>query len=115
MTYITMNEVLKMTMGTDVMTFFTERWDGQSSSASDNSWEVTLSEILNWGDISNMGMASNFTLGKAMKKNFKDNALAGIGTIMAAKVAEKVLQKTGVFRTTNKLVRQAGLGQMVKV
>ena len=48
---------------------------------------------------------------------------AGPGKIQAdgniqkldVKVGEKVLQKAGVFRNINKVVRSAGLGKMVKV
>jgi len=102
-------------MGTSLMVFITERWDGRADSRTDNSWELTLSELLNFGGITNYGMATGYSIPKAIKYNLKRNAMQSIGTVIGLKVGEKVLQKAGVFRNINKVVRSAGLGQTVKV
>lgn len=97
------------------MVFLTERWDGKSTSASDNSWELTLAELLNYGKLQNMGMATGYSIPKAVRFNLKRNGIQAIGTIAGLKIGEKVLQKAGVFRNVNKVVRSIGLGQTVKV
>ena len=97
------------------MVFLTERWDGKADSRTDNSWELTLAELFNYGKIYNYGMASNFTIPMAIKSNLRRHGLQSIMTIGGLKVGEKVLQKLGVFRNVNKVVRSVGLGQTVKV
>jgi len=109
-----MDALCRATMGTSLMVFLTERWDGKATSASDNSWEVTLAELLNFGKITNMGMYK-MTLPTAIKSNLRRHGMQSIGTIVGLKVGEKVLQKAGVFRNVNKVVRSIGLGQTVKV
>jgi hypothetical protein len=113
--YVTLDALCRATMGTNLMVFLTERWDGKTDSRFDNSWELTLSELLNFGKITNMGMASGYTLPQAIKSNLRRHGVQAIGTIAGLKVGEKVLQKAGVFRNVNKVVRSIGLGQMVKV
>lgn len=103
-----------MTMGTDIQTFFLERWDGRSTSASDNSWEITLAELLNFGDLQNYGMSSSYTIPMAIKHNLRANGFGGIATILGTQVAAKMLGKAGLYRNFNKIVRQAGLGNLVK-
>jgi len=110
-----MDALCRATMGTSLMVFLTERWDGKTDSRFDNSWELTLAELLNAGSITNMGMATGYSVPKAIKYNFKRNGFQAIGTVIGLKVGEKVLQKAGVFRNVNKVVRSIGLGQTVKV
>ena len=99
---------------TDLNTFLTEKWDGRSTTRTDNSWEVTLSELLNWGSIRNMGMSTEYNLQKAIMFNLKRNWIEGVVQIGGIKVIDKLMQRGGVYRNFNKFVRGMGLGQMVK-
>ena len=89
------------------------------TTASDNSWEISLAEMLNLGSITGMGMASSWTntrggLSGAIQKNVMDNALPAIGTVIGVTVGNAVLKKAGTYRMANKLARQVGLGKLVK-
>jgi hypothetical protein len=59
-------------------------------------------------------MASNFTIPMAIKSNLRRNAIGGITTILGTQVASKLLGKAGLYRNFNKVVRSAGLGNLVK-
>ena len=47
--------------------------------------------------------------------NVKNGAVRAIGESIALKVGDKGLQKIGVYRSFNKLVRSAGLGDLIKM
>jgi hypothetical protein len=87
--YVSVDAMSKLIFGTSVPVFLTERWDGKASSYSDNSWEITLAELLN-------------------------NWLSSGMTLVGAKVVDTGLQRLGLYRNFNKFVRSIGMGQLVK-
>ena len=115
MALITAGATTNALFDTDLQTFLMDRWDGSSSKATDNSWEITLAELINWGGISNMGMASNYTLPMAIKRNIKANAIPAVGAVIGAQVVNSLLKKSGLYRMLNKTARMVpAVGKMVK-
>ena len=108
------NALSTVLFDTDLRTFLFERWDGTWTARSDNSWEITLAELLNVGGISNMGMASNYSLGKAMAYNLKTNWPKAVGSVLIAGFANSVAKKMGVYRMLNRTVRTVGAGKLLK-
>jgi hypothetical protein len=90
------------------------------TSASNNSWEISLAEFLGIGGITGYGMASAYAtsatggLSGAIQKNITDNALPAIGTVLGLTVGNALLKRAGTYRMANKLARQVGLGKLVK-
>lgn len=85
-----------------VIPFFTEGWFGRKkTAASDNSWEISLNEIVNQftGGTSNFGGASTYGGGSggafmaAVKKNFKDNGASAVATTLLLPVAVAIGSK----------------------
>ena len=82
--------------------FFTEGWFGRNkTAASDNSWEISLNEIVNQftGGTSNFGAASTYGGGAgggfmaAVKKNFKDQGANAVATTLLLPIAVGVGSK----------------------
>ena len=99
--------VTNATMGMGLIPFLTESSDWRKkSTASDNSWEI--SGAIAFGKKSNPLMA-------AVKMNLKAHGMSSALTLVAAKVAPKILTKTGVPRTVNKLLKQSGIGSIIQL
>jgi len=90
------------TVGMGLIPFFTEGWFGRKKSASsDNSWEISLHEMVqqltgatsNYGGSSSYGGGAGGALGAAIKKNFKDNAANAIAMTVAVPLAVGVGQR----------------------
>ena len=117
--------VTNATMGMGLIPFLTESSDWRKkSTASDNSWEISLRELF----ATNMGMdmktykSGAIAFGKksnplmaAVKMNLKAHGMSSALTLVAAKVAPKILTKTGVPRTVNKLLKQSGIGSIIQL
>jgi len=78
----------------------------------DNSWEFTASELFSLMFGATGGMASNYTLGQAVRKNLKDNGgmmvAQLIGIPLAFKYGQKLLGKS-IIRPANRLLAPAGV------
>jgi len=62
-----------------------------------------------------MGMdTANWTLGKAIGYNLKNNWMKGVGAILVAQLANNVAKKMGVYRMANKTIRTVGAGNLLK-
>ena len=77
----------------------------------DNSWELTASELLSGIFGTNMGMAKEYSLSKAVRRNLKVNGgmmLAQIiGIPIAFKYGRKLMRKP--ITAANKLLKPAGV------
>jgi len=89
-------------MGMGLVPFFTEGWFGRKpTAASDNSWEISLNEIVNQvtGGTSNYGAASTYGGGaggafmEAVKKNFQANGANAVATTLLLPVAVAIGSK----------------------
>ena len=94
-----LNSWSNASVGMGLVPFFTEGWFGRkATSASDNSWEISLNEIVNQitGGTSNYGATSTYGGGSggafmaAVKKNFKDNGANALATTLLLPVAVTV-------------------------
>jgi hypothetical protein len=112
--------MVKTISGMGLVPFLLDGTLRRRGEASNNSWEISLAEMLNLGDITGMGMSSSYAsaatggLSGAIKKNITDNALPAIGTVIGLTVGNALLKKAGTYRMATKLVRQVGLGKLVK-
>lgn len=112
--------------GMNAVAFATEGWLTPQTSNSNNSWELSASEIVR-GLIpggEGYGFGSQYLANNenpvmaAIKKNLKDNGPQAIGTMIVApiafKMARKVLQRP-LITPANRLLKTAGLGSVVKI
>jgi len=78
----------------------------------DNSWELTATELFSLLFGASGGMASNYTLSAAVKKNLRDNGgmmvAQLIGIPLAFKYGQKLLNKS-IIRPANRLLAPAGV------
>ena len=103
------------TMGLGILPFLTEGWL-TARSASSPSDVVSLSELFKDG----FGMSASFqaqgtTIGDLISRNFKKHGNQALMMLIGAKVVPKLLTKTGVPRTFNKLLKDSGLGSIVQL
>ena len=85
--------------------------------------KITAYELFNWTAGSAYGVnalgAGTASYGSSVMDtvgyNVKNGAVRAIGESIALKVGDKGLQKIGVYRSFNKLVRSAGLGDLIKM
>jgi len=111
-----------MTAGTNVWNFFTDGWLGRkASTATDNSWELSLKELADIGMGGTGGIHSTWQakggVNAIVKHNFKTHGAASIATIVIAPVLGKGLKKIArtPIRQFNQLWRWAGLEQATGV
>jgi uncharacterized membrane protein YqgA involved in biofilm formation len=108
--------------GVGLVPFFTEGWDQKKEGAS---WELTLAELV--GRVANMGVygptakgltgsseAGGEFVGWAIKKNLKSQGPMAIGGLLGVMAVNMGIKKIGGYRRLNRLVRQVGLGKVVK-
>ena len=85
--------------------------------------KITAYELFNWNagtayGVNSLGVGSDSygsTVMDTVGYNVKTGAVRAIGESIALKVGDKGLQKIGVYRSFNKLVRSAGLGDLIKM
>jgi len=118
---MTANATTQSLFGLGLMPFLTEGWDGK---AEGHSWELTAAELL--GRVSNLGVygpsakkATGSSDGRgyvpiAIKKNLREDGPMAIGGLVTAMLVNGGLKKFGVYRRLNRMVRQVGLGKVVK-
>lgn len=113
-----------MVFGTNVWSFLTDSWFGRPKSAStDNSWEISLYEIvttMTGQDTSTHGFGSSgkgLKLQESVMKNFKQNAAKSLMTIVIAPAAASTFKRLArrPIRDANKLLKVSGLQQALKV
>ena len=119
--FIVANAGTKFAFGTNLVPFLTEGWLTKQTGATNNSWEISLSEMFNLltggaGGIS----ASSYPGGlmEVLKRNVQSTeGKQALATMILAPIAFKAGRKIAspAIRSTNKLIRQAGLGTLVKV
>jgi len=61
------------------------------------------------------GGTGTYTLGSAIVENMKNNAIPTVIKIGGSKLVKKIIQKSGVSRSFNKLSRQLGVSDMVRM
>jgi len=102
------------------MPFLTEGWLTNKTTATDNSWELSMAEIINRTVMGGSGaMGGNWDAGgipKAIKHNLRTNSGA-LATMILAPVAFNAAKKITAKprRDANKLLKMAGLNTVVKV
>ena len=114
------NAGTKAFFGTDLIPFLTEGWLMPKSGATNNSWELSMAEIVQrLAGMGTGGMSESWDqrgLIKAIQYNIRSNPQALV-TLVAAPavftVAKKVTAKPR--RDANKLLKMAGLNTVVKV
>lgn len=85
-----------------------------ASTYSDNSWEVSLAEII--------GGYRNFQSADWQKKpltdlisyNLKKNGMGAFAQVIAGKVIVSVLKRMGVFRNLNKVNKMVGVEKVAR-
>ena len=85
--------------------------------------KITAYELFNWTagraySVDSLGVGSasyGSTIMDTVGNNVKNGAVRAVGSSIALKVGDKGLQKIGVYRSFNKLVRSAGLGDLIKM
>jgi hypothetical protein len=82
---------------------------GWSKSGDAHNVMITLKELMQGSQY-----GSGVTIGKAMKLNIKANAPMAVGTVVGVTIANTLARKVGIYRTLNRMVRQVGLGKVVK-
>lgn len=112
----------KAFFGTNVWNWVTDGWFGRApSAATNNSWEISLYEIVNTATggfmgptgASGFGISSTSTFGDAVKRNLQANGPMALGTVIFAPVAGKMLKRLarGPIRDANKLLKATGVSQ----
>lgn len=110
----------KMAFNVGAKDFFFAGYAPQLSSLSrtgQGTERITLYELINWesGKAYNESLGSDYTAAEQIAKNIQGNIGEGILGFAGIKVADIALQKVGFYRSFNKLVRQAGFGNVVKM
>lgn len=104
------NAVTTGLFDTGLRTFLFEGWFGKGKSkASDNSWEITLGELLTQPT---MGMAPNWQeagLGAVIQRNLKRNGMMAAGTLLVLPFASKAIKRgiAPLTRPTNRMLKAA--------
>ncbi len=118
--YVVASSATKAFFGTDLMPFLTEGWLTNKTTATDNSWELSMAEIINrtvMGGTGSMGGSWNAGgIPMAIKHNLRKNSGA-LATMILAPVAFNAAKKITAKprRDANKLLKMAGLNTVVKV
>lgn len=106
------NAVTQGLTQTNLIDFFSGRQKGVYRAGTDGALRITLPEMITGFNPGSSGTYRNFTLGDAIKKNFKDNAFPMLTTVfvapIVARTAKKVLRKP-VLTPMNKFLKMSGL------
>lgn len=119
--FILANAGTNFAFGTNLIPFLTEGWLTKQSTATDNSWEMSMAELIGLVTGQGGGISQNFGNGDLMsvlKHNIRSTkGKQALATMILAPVLFKAGKKVAspAIRSTNKLIRQAGLGTLVKV
>ena len=115
---VSANALTKMTAGTNLIPFMVDGWFGATKSTStDNSWELSLSELVGAGFGGNAGIASSYKwkgeggIMGVVKRNASEYGAASVMTVIAAPIVAKMLRRFArtPIRQFNGLWKGAGL------
>lgn len=120
------NAVLMATAGTNAFNFFVDGWFGMKPSTStDNSWELSLSELTGMLVGGSGGMSTAQTahwqkqggMSAIVKHNMKTHGANSIATLVLAPVGGKLLKRVArsPIRQFNRLWKSSGLMQATGV
>lgn len=118
--YVVASSATKAFFGVELVPFLTEGWLTNKTTNTDNSWELSMSELINrtiMGGTGSMGGTWNTGgIPMAIKHNLRKNSGA-IATMILAPVAFNAAKKITAKprRDANKLLKMAGLNTVVKV
>jgi hypothetical protein len=78
---------------------------------------ITAYELFNWTEGKAYSPTTSYGtgIGDTVMENVRSGAGRAIISTVGLKVADKGLQKLGFYRSFNKLVRSAGLGDLIKM
>lgn len=117
-TALVANAAIGAIFGTTLPTFITGRsmgGTGFGENGNNNSWELTIPELFNGLMGGNAGMASGYTIQKAIRHNLKSNGPSAIGQMvlipLAFRFGRKLLAKP-LINPTNRMLKSAGLGEV---
>lgn len=119
--FVLANAGTNFAFGTNLIPFLTEGWLTNQTSATDNSWELSASELFGLVTGQGGGIAQNFGNGDLMsvlKYNIRSTkGKQALATMILAPVLFRAGKKLAspAIRSSNKLIRQAGLGSLVKI
>jgi hypothetical protein len=85
-----------------------------AQSTSDNSWEVSLAELMNGYRKSQHSSWQNLPFTDVLMHNIKANGFSAMGQVVAGVVVKNVLKKTGVFRNLNKVNKMVGIEKVAR-
>lgn len=116
------NAVLMATAGTNAWSFFTDGWFGRKASQfTDNSWELSLNELVTGAMGGSMGMSSQWQakggVNAVVKRNLQVHGATSLATIVFAPVVGKSIKKLArtPIRQFNRLWKDSGLMQATGV
>ena len=115
-TALTINQLDALSKATFGMPLYNFLFDkaGSNSTFSDNSWEVSLSEILNGYRNTQHSSWQSRPFTDVIKYNLKLNGTSAIAQVIAGNIAVSVLKKTGVFRYLNKANQMLGVDKSLR-
>jgi len=113
---VSASAISNATMGMPIIPFLTEGWIMPKTAHSSNSDNISLAELFTEG----MGMqakqlSSATPVWDMVKLNLNESGLKSIGVLVAAKVVPKLMQKTGITRNGNKLLKSLQLGSIIQL
>jgi len=111
---VTANALTQSMFGTNLRTFLLDGWMGDEGSRYqnfNNSWEMTLAEMLMKPT---QGRSADYSMGDVIKHNLSTHGAQQAMAIVGTKLAVGAVKKLGVGRSANKLARSIGAGKMVK-
>jgi len=104
--------------GTNAWNFLTDGWFGRKlSTATDNSWELSLKELVDGALGGSAGIAPNYTYMKrtgvnaVVRRNLATHGASSVATLILAPVAGKALKKIArtPIRQFNNIWKNTGL------
>ena len=111
---VTANAFTQSMYGTNIRTFLLDGWLGDQGSRYqkfNNSWEITLAEMLMKPD---QGRAASYSMADVIKHNLGTHGAQQAMAVIGTKLEVGAVKKLGVGRSANKLVRSVGAGKMVR-
>ena len=105
--------------GTNAWNFLTDGWFGNKSAATDNSWELSLNELIMGLTTGNYGISasSGSTPTDMIKRNLRINGPAAFGTALAAPIMAKLVKRVArqPIASANRLLKASGVSQAIGV
>ena len=111
----TLDALTRTLFNTNLLEFVTGKTAKGYRPGSDGSSVLTLPELLGAGP---GGIGGNYSSGlnfsTVVKQNIMDNALEGIGYLIAVRGGVAVLKKMGVFRDLNNVNKMLGINDIAR-